>query len=292
MLKKVVIPVAGRGTRLLPTTKVQPKEMLPVFSSFKGDILLKPMVQLIFEQLFDFGIRDFCFIVGQEKRAIKDHFSLDYQYLDALSNKKNNISYKDMKLFYKRIEKSNITWINQSHQLGYGHAVSLASSFVGNDDFILHAGDTLIVQPNRQHLTVLNKLSSKSDCVVALEKISEPSAYGVVIGKRTKKYSLPLNEKVYEVTQAVEKPSKKISNLAIMALNKFTPDVMKILKKIPSGYGGEIQITDAIQYMIDSKMDVLGYEYHHSCTRLDIGTPDTYWHAQQSSKKLATKGWM
>ena len=88
MLKKVVIPVAGRGTRLLPTTKVQPKEMLPVFSSFKGDILLKPMVQIIFEQLFDFGIRDFCFIVGQEKRAIKDHFSLDYQYLDDLSNKK------------------------------------------------------------------------------------------------------------------------------------------------------------------------------------------------------------
>ena len=76
MLKKVVIPVAGRGTRLLPTTKVQPKEMLPVFSSSKGNILLKPMVQLIFEQLFDFGVRDFCFIVGKEKRAIKDHFSL------------------------------------------------------------------------------------------------------------------------------------------------------------------------------------------------------------------------
>ena len=79
MLKKVVIPVAGRGTRLLPTTKVQPKEKLPVFSSSKGNILVKPMVQLIFEQLFDFGVRDFCFIVGKEKRAIKDHFRCGLQ---------------------------------------------------------------------------------------------------------------------------------------------------------------------------------------------------------------------
>ena len=292
MLKKVVIPVAGRGTRLLPTTKVQPKEMLPVFSSSKGNILLKPMVQLIFEQLFDFGVRDFCFIVGKEKRAIKDHFSLNNPSLDDLSNKKNKISFKDMKSFYKRIEKSNITWINQSNQLGYGHAVSLASSFVGKDDFILHAGDTLIIQPNNRHLIDLDKLSKRADCVVALEKISKPGAYGVVVGKRTSKYSLPSNDKVYKIIQAVEKPSKKISNLAIMALNKFTPDVMKILKKIPAGYGGEIQITDAIQHMIDSQMNVLGYEYHHSCTRLDIGTPDTYWHAQQHSKKLASKGWM
>ena len=138
----------------------------------------------------------------------------------------------------------------------------------------------------------LDKLSKRADCVVALEKISKPGAYGVVVGKRTSKYSLPSNDKVYKITQAVEKPSKKISNLAIMALNKFTPDVMKILKKIPAGYGGEIQITDAIQHMIDSQMNVLGYEYHHSCTRLDIGTPDTYWHAQQHSKKLASKGWM
>lgn len=292
MLKKVVIPVAGRGTRLLPTTKVQPKEMLPVFSSSKGDILLKPIVQLIFEQLFDFGIRDFCFIVGKEKRAIKDHFSLDYSSLDNLSSQKHKISFKDMKSFYKRIEKSNIKWINQNNQLGYGHAVSLASSFVGKDDFILHAGDTLIVQPNNRHLNDLDKLSKHADCVVALEKISEPSAYGVIVGKRTSKYSLPSNDKVYKISQAVEKPSKKISNLAIMALNKFTPDVIKILKKIPAGYGGEIQITDAIQHMVDTQMNVLGYEYHHSCTRLDIGTPDTYWHAQQHSKKLASKGWM
>lgn len=290
MLKKVIIPVAGRGTRLLPTTKVQPKEMLPIFSSLNNDLLLKPMVQLIFEQLFDFGIHDFCFIVGKEKRVIKDHFSPDYSILNNLSNQKNTVSFKDMKSFYKRIEKSNITWINQSNPLGYGHAVSLASSFVGDDDFILHAGDTLIIQPNNLHLKELNRLSNHADCIVALEKIKNPSAYGVVLGKRNKKIETNFN--VYTIQEAVEKPLTSISNLAIMALNKFTPDVMKILKKIQPGYGGEIQITDAIQHMIDSQMKVLGYEYSNSCIRLDIGTPETYFHAQQTSKKLVTKGWM
>ena len=214
LIKKAVIPVAGRGTRLLPTTKEQPKEMLPIFAkSKKGQLLLKPIVQLIFEQLFDFGLRDFCFVVGREKRAIEDHFSPDYSFLDSLASKRQNKYIRDLDEFYKRIEKSNITWINQNKPLGYGHAVSLASSFVNDEKFLLHAGDTLILSPNNQHLALC--VQQDADCVIALQKVKDPRPYGVVLGKKKKES--------YIITKAVEKPTKYISNLAIMPLNTFDP---------------------------------------------------------------------
>tara|TARA_B000000460_G_C21534188_1_gene402317 strand:- start:768 stop:1637 length:870 start_codon:yes stop_codon:yes gene_type:complete len=278
LIKKAVIPVAGRGTRLLPTTKEQPKEMLPIFAkSKKGQLLLKPVVQLIFEQLFDFGLRDFCFVVGREKRAIEDHFSPDYSFLDSLTGKRRNIYIRDLDEFYKRIEKSNITWINQNKPLGYGHAVSLASSFVNDERFLLHAGDTLILSPNNQHLTLCVK--QDADCVIALQKVKDPKPYGIVLGKKKKG--------TYTITKAVEKPTKYISNLAIMPLNTFNPIIMKILKKIKKGKGNEIQITDAIQYMISENMNVLGYELPKNSIRFDIGTPENYFEAQYLSKKYS-----
>src|SRR4029077_6501330 len=126
---KAVIPVAGLGTRLLTATKVQPKEMLPVFAKEGGELCIKPLVQLVFEQLFDFGIREFCFVVGRGKRAIEDHFSPDDDYLKRLTVQDKTASTHQaatasaLEKFYRRIDRASLMWVNQPVPLGFGHAV-------------------------------------------------------------------------------------------------------------------------------------------------------------------------
>ena len=270
--------MAGKGTRLLPITKAQPKEMLPLFSSRRNsELLLKPIIQLIFEQLFRSGIRNFCFIVGKEKRIIEDYFSPNYSFLTHLSSIKKTAALSDLKEFYKKIEKSNITFISQTNPLGYGHAVSLAASFVGKEPFLVHAGDTLIISPNNSHISLC--MSTSADGVIALKKVKDPKPYGVVLGKRIGKF--------YNITQAIEKPKKFISNLAIMPVNSFNYKIFNILKKIKPGTGNEIQLTDAIQKMIDLDFNIKGFQIHRSSLHFDIGTAENYWHAQKLSKKLA-----
>lgn len=272
LIEKVVIPVAGLGTRLLPATKEQPKEMLPIFArSSDGGLLLKPLVQLIFEHLFDKGLREFCFVVGRQKRAIEDHFSPDYQFLDSLSAKRQTNAGKDLEDFYGRIEKSKITWINQHQPLGYGHAVLLAESFVGTDDFLLHAGDTFIISENDLHLD--GCLSSKADSTILVQWIDDPKEYGVIVGEKF--------GELYRVTQAVEKPKEYISNLAIMPINSFRSYIFDVLKEVKPGVGNEIQLTDAIQKMVGMGKEVIAYELPKDSTRIDIGTPKNYWDAQR-----------
>lgn len=281
LIKKAVIPVAGQGTRLLPITRTQPKEMLPIFSSSRnGELLLKPIIQLIFEQLFTSGIRDFCFIVGKEKRTIENYFSPNHSFLTNLSSSKKNAAFSDFNEFYEKIEKSNITFISQTKPLGYGHAVSLASSFVGKEKFLVHAGDTLIVSLNNTHISLC--MSTTADGVIALQKVQDPKPYGVILGKRIGKF--------YNITRAIEKPKKFISNLAIMPVNSFDYTIFNILKKIKPGTGNEIQLTDAIQKMIDLNLDIKGFQISSSSSHIDIGTAENYWHAQKLSKKLADKG--
>tara|TARA_B100001179_G_scaffold144794_1_gene104744 strand:- start:2634 stop:3518 length:885 start_codon:yes stop_codon:yes gene_type:complete len=280
LIKKAVIPVAGQGTRLLPITKTQPKEMLPLFSSRQnGKLLLKPIIQLIFEQLFSSGIRDFCFIVGKNKRIIEDYFSPNYSFLTHLSSIKKTTAISDFKEFYKKIEKSTITFISQTKPLGYGHAVSLAASFVGKEQFLVHAGDTLIISPNNTHISLC--MSTNADGVIALQKVIDPKPYGVILGQRIGKF--------YNITRAIEKPKKYISNLAIMPVNSFHYEIFNILKKIKPGKGNEIQLTDAIQKMIDLDFDIKGFQIHRSSLHFDIGTSENYWHAQKLSKKLSDK---
>lgn len=109
MIEIAVIPAAGLGTRLLPATKEQPKEMLPVYTKYpSGQVCLKPLLQLIFEQLYDLGLREFCIIIGRGKRAIKDHFAPDYAYITNLRNKNSN-SADDLEAFYHRLDDSTIS---------------------------------------------------------------------------------------------------------------------------------------------------------------------------------------
>ena len=285
MIRKVVIPAAGLGTRLLPATMEEPKEMLPIFArGINGQISVKPLLQLVFEQLCDGGFREFCFITGKTKRAIEDHFTQNYEYIAMLKRRSKLDLAEDLESFYKKLEDSRIVWINQPEQKGFGEAVHRARSFIGNEEFLVHAGDTYIITRECAHLKRLVKVHHVlgADATLLLQKIEDPRQYGIVEAEK-------LAGKNYRVNKAIEKPEKPTSKLAIMPIYIFHPVIFETLEKTPPGKGGEIQLTDGIQMLIDWKRKVYAITLEPDENRLDIGSPETYWHALRLSYKYATR---
>lgn len=280
MILKAVIPAAGLGTRLLSATKEQPKEMLPIFSNdVNGGLSLKPLVQLVFEQLFNFGIKDFCIIVGRGKRAIEDHFTPDYTYIERLNSRGKNHQASDLESFYHKVEESRIIWINQPEPKGFGDAVYTAQGFVNTEDFLVHAGDTYIISNRKSSL--LSRLIQEhertgAEATITLQHVKDPRRYGVAEVTPSQGCDLI----VHSVT---EKPEKPASNLAMMPLYIFKPTIFKALASTEPGKGGEIQLTDAIQKLIQWGHKVYAIKLRPDDLRLDIGTPETYWQAQKLS---------
>src|SRR5438094_4312751 len=189
VLKKAVIPAAGLGTRLLSVTKEQPKEMLPVFArAMNGDLCLKPIVQLIFEQLYSVGFRDFCFIVGRGKRAIEDHFTPDLSFISKLDSKGLDGATEELRAFYKMIDDSTLVWINQPAPRGFGDAVLKAKGFTGNDRFLVHAGDSYFISKNAEHLRRLVRIAEefKPEAVFLSKEVEDPKRFGNVEGETMK----------------------------------------------------------------------------------------------------------
>ena len=275
MITKVVLPAAGLGTRLLPITKELPKEMLPIFvTNHNGEQLLKPMLQAIFEQLHQMGFRDFCFVVGREKRAIEDHFTPDATYLEKLKIKRKMNSFENMNTFYDMITSSTIVWVNQPEPKGFGHSVLMAETFVGDNFFLVHAGDSYIDSKGNQHLSTLMKTFEEKDAEVVFlaQRVKNPRSHGVIKGVK-------ISRRLFEVREVEEKPQRPRSNMAIMPMYIFNPSIFKALRKIGSGVEGEYQLTDGIQELINSGSKVYALELGSRDLRLDIGTPETYWEA-------------
>jgi len=174
MINKIVIPAGGLGTRLLPITKVMPKEMMPLFLHGKnGAIIVKPLIQIIYEKNFKLGLREYCIIVGKQKRTIKDHFTPNQDFLRNFH--KNTRFRTDLEKFYSMLNESKIFWVNQPNPRGFGDAVKHAGSFVGNDDFLVTAGDTLLPTGDKIIKKMLNsKLQGENDAVILLKKVSNP----------------------------------------------------------------------------------------------------------------------
>jgi len=283
MIKKAVIAAAGLGTRMLSVTKELPKEMLPLYASEReGFLSLKPVLQLIFEQAYDFGIRDFCFIVGRGKRAIEDHFTPDYSYNETL-RKKNNIDYDKYAIgldhFYEKLKNCAIFWVNQSPPLGFGHAVLQTSSYIGDDeDFFVFAGDTLILSERKQHIThIVNSYKKENaDIAFLMQTVEDPQSYGVVS-------VIESSEGVYYVNRVVEKPAVPMSNLAIVPIYIFKHQIFNHLKHLNPDSRNEVQLTDAIQSCLSMKGKVIATKMKHDELRLDVGTPETYFKAQLDS---------
>ena len=275
---KAVIPVAGLGTRLLTATKVQPKEMLPVFAKEGGELCIKPLVQLVFEQLFDFGIREFCFVVGRGKRAIEDHFTPDSDYLKRLTVRdKSTPSPKAaiasaLERFYARIDEASIMWVNQPVPLGFGHAVLQAKVFAGDDPFLVHAGDAYVYCHNFGHLRrLLSSFEDGAECSLALRKVPDPRMYGVATGRSSRG--------LVAIDEIVEKPKAPKSNLAVTPVYLFRHSIFDAIEEAGPGLGGELQLTDGIQALLQKGKKVVGVELRPDESWIDIGTPATYWEA-------------
>jgi UTP--glucose-1-phosphate uridylyltransferase len=281
VIRKVVVPAAGLGTRLFPATKEQPKEMLPIFSRLvNGYVGVKPLLQLVFEQLYDSGFREFCFVVGRGKRSIEDHFTPDHNSVLTLKDRGKDDQALDLDGFYAKLKTSTIIWVNQPEPRGFGNAVLMAQPFVQNEHCLVHAGDTYIVSENAGHLKLLMEVYDRlnADAVFLVQEIEDPRQFGIIEAKE-------IERRVYRVKAAVEKPEKPATNLAIMPIYIFHPVVFKALEKIILGKGGEFQLTDAIQKLIEWGLNVYAVQLSSDEVRLDIGSPETYWEALSLSYK-------
>ena len=275
MVRKVVIPAAGLGTRLFPATKEQPKEMLPIFATASnGSMLVKPVVQLVFEQVHEAGLREFCFVIGRGKRGIEDHFTPDANCIRTLEGMGKNGQATDLEEFYEKLDSSKIMWVNQPEAKGFGNAVLTAQPFVQNEPCLVHAGDSAIISKDMDYIKkLLNayKRLNADAAFIALE-IENPKQYGIVEGDE-------VESGIFKVKRVVEKPEKPATNLAIMAMYAFHPIIFKALEATKPGKNGEIQLTDAIQKLVDWGLKVYAVRLDKSYSHLDIGSPERYWEA-------------
>jgi len=277
---KVVITAAGKGTRLLPFTKEMPKEMMPIFSndSTNKKIVL-PLLQYVYEQLYSMNFRDYCFVVGREKRSIEDHFTPHEMYLrDLNKDYKNN-----MIKFYNKLENSHLVWINQNKPLGFGDAVRHAEKYVGKEDFVVHAGDIAILSKNKHPILRLIETAKKNPdakAILLCKKVKNLKGYGVPTLSK-------LSDNLFTVNEVVEKPDRPKSEFGILALYYFKSDIFSSLKKIKPGKGKEFQLTDAIQNMIQEKQKVLAITLNKNEDVIDVGTVESYRSAQEVTFRKA-----
>jgi len=266
---KVVITAAGKGTRLLPFTKEMPKEMMPIFSqTFTKNRVVTPLLQYIYEQLYSMNFKDYCFIVGREKRSIEDHFTPHETYLKQLTGDYKKIVTR----FYQKLENSHLVWINQNKPLGFGDAVKRAERYVGKEDFIVHAGDVTILSHSKHPIIRLMETAKKNHdakAILLCKKITNFKKYGVpTVGK--------MSNGLLTVKEVIEKPDKPKSNFGILPLYYFRSDIFSSLKKIKPGKGKEFQLTDAIQNLIKEKQKILAITLNKNEKEIDVGTVESY----------------
>ena len=232
-VRKVIIPVAGWGTRSLPASKNIPKEMLPIFN--------KPVIQYIVEEAMVSGIENVVFITNRDKSVIEDHFDYNLQLESVLENANKKDLLEQVRFVAQMV---NIISVRQKKQLGLGHAVLCAANAVGDEPVAVMVGDDLIFGevPGIRQLTMLAEKRNKP--VVGVMKVAPENVnkYGIVAG-------IEREPGIYDVTDLVEKPDlgKAPSNLAIIGRYVLPPQIFDHLRKIKPGHGGEIQLTDALK---------------------------------------------
>ncbi len=240
MVRKAVIPAAGLGTRFLPATKAQPKEMLPIIDT--------PTIQYVVQEAVDSGIDDILIISGKGKRTIEDHFDRNFELESRLAEKQEENFYNEI---VRLADMANIHFIRQKEMNGLGDAIYHARQHVGNEPFAVLLGDTVVdsVIPVTQQL--IDTYEQYHCTVIAVEEVprDKVSRYGIAGGIR-------LDDKTMEINELVEKPSpdKAPSNLAIAGRYILTPEIFKAIEQTPKGKGNEIQLTDALHLLMKREM--------------------------------------
>ena len=258
-IRKAVFPAAGLGTRFLPATKAQPKEMLPLVD--------KPIIQFGVEEAVAAGIEVVIIVTGRGKRAMEDHFDFAPEMEEALE-KKGDLAARDE---LRRIsEMATVLYVRQREPLGLGHAVLMAEPLVGNEPFAVILSDDIIFSKTPAIKQLTDVYSQRQASVVAVEPVSPEhiSSYGVID-------PTPVGDRLYEVRRLVEKPQPQDapSNLGIVGRYVLTPEIFDLLKRVPAGRGGEIQLTDALQ-MLSESQKVFALEFEG--TRYDAGSKIGY----------------
>ncbi len=253
-IKKAVIPAAGLGTRFLPASKAQPKEMLPLVD--------KPTIQYVVEEAVEAGIEDILIITGRNKQAIEDHFDRSIELEQVLEKKGKNEDLEEMK---KISRLANIFYIRQKEPLGLGHAVLCARQFIGSEPFAVLLGDDVI--------------HARVPCIGQMAEIYDQNK-GTVLGcqrvgwDNIHKYGAVESDdppgQVVQVTKLTEKPSREEAKTDLAVLGRYIiePEIFDILEKTPPGSGGEIQLTDALNTLAGSK-PVWAYTFEGR--RYDVG---------------------
>jgi UTP--glucose-1-phosphate uridylyltransferase len=253
-VKKAIIPAAGLGTRFLPATKAQPKEMLPIVD--------KPTIQYIIEEAVASGIEEILIITGRNKRAIEDHFDKSVELEQELEshNKEELLSMvRDISNMV------NIHYIRQKEPKGLGHAISCAKTFVGKEPFAVMLGDDVVDAKVPCLKQLIDCYTEYKTTILGVQQVPQQdvSKYGIVKG-------MHIEDRVYKVKDLVEKPrvEEAPSNIAILGRYIITPQIFDILDNTQPGKGGEIQLTDALRTLIQNEAM---YAYDFEGRRYDVG---------------------
>lgn len=258
-VRKAVFPAAGLGTRFLPATKAQPKEMLPIVD--------KPIIQYGVEEALHSGIQNIIIVTGRGKTAIEDHFdvSFELEYLLESRGKKDLLA-----IVHSISDMINVSYVRQKEALGLGHAVLRASELVGDESFAVVLADDVIEAETpclRQLLDIHGFFAAPVLAVMEVPRESI-SAYGAIDAEPIAHNGS--NDRVYRIRDLVEKPkpSEAPSNLAIIGRYVLTPEIFESLQAIDPGSGGEIQLTDALKHLLRNRPI---YAYRFEGTRYDAG---------------------
>lgn len=258
-LRKAVIPAAGLGTRFLPATKAQPKEMLPLID--------KPAIQYVVEEAVRAGLDEILIVTGRGKRSIEDHFDRSLELEHFLESRGK---FDELKLVREISEMAEIHYIRQKDPLGLGHAVSVAEAFVGGEPFVVLLGDDIMADhhPLLSEMLEIHQRYGRSVLAVTEVARGEVSLYGVAEVEW-------VEDRLGRVLSLVEKPppEEARSNLAVIGRYVLTPEIFDCLRETPPGRGGEIQLTDAIARLAEQQAV---YAWTFEGGRFDVGNKLEY----------------
>ena len=250
-VRKAVFPAAGLGTRFLPATKAQPKEMLPLVD--------KPIIQYGVEEALAAGCDQIIIITGRGKTAIEDHFDVSYELEKMLEERGK----KELLSIVRQIsDMIHVAYVRQKEAMGLGHAVLMARELVGNEPFAVLLADD-VIDAQKPCLKQMIEVFEESQCsIIATQEVNGPaiSSYGVLDAQKVQG---KFNDRAYDVRSLVEKPKQEDapSNLAIIGRYILTPTIFDTLEHTPLGAGGELQLTDGLRGLLSAGEKIYGYTF-------------------------------
>lgn len=255
-IRKAVVTAAGWGTRFLPATKAQPKEMLPLVD--------KPIIQYVIEEAVASGIEHIVVVTAGGKRAIEDHFDRSFELEEALNRKGDQTTFQKIKAIS---EIADLYYVRQKQQLGLGHAISCARDFIGNEPFAVFLPDD-VIDASTPCMAQMVQVFDRYQCsVIGVERVPEDQIekYGIIDGQS-------IEQRLYQISNLVEKPPRNEAptNLGIVGRYILTPEIFEMIDRTTPGKGGEIQLTDALKLLLRRQAM---YAYEFEGVRYDAGTP-------------------